>query len=173
MAERQKLTYTELVNVVRRTFTLPAVFLTQHFTHWTFPEDNAGPQLVTGGPSVFTAHRKLQLAADVQSDVTDVFRREDLQFAFGDTADHVSLNVVVNREAWTESSFEVVAYEPQLYKNHLLYDNYASLHCRVCWGANVTFHPHTKFNKGGTHVSKSTLITVAELFVAFLQFEWY
>ncbi len=167
MAERQKLTYTELVDVVKRTFTLPAVFLTQHMTHWTYPQDDAGPQLVTGDASAFRAHRDLQLAADVQSDVT-----EDLQFALGDTVDHVSLNVVVNRKAWTETgSFEVVAYEPQLYHNHLLYDNYASLHCRVCWGKDVTFKPHHKFDKGSTHVSKSTLITVAEVFVAFLELE--
>ena len=167
MAERQKWTYTELVDVVKRTFTLPALFLTQHMTHWTFSEDDAGPNLVTGGPTFFRAHRTLQLAADVQSDVT-----EDLQFALGDAVDQVSLNVVVNRKAWTENgSFEVVAYEPQPYKNYLLYDNYASLHCRVCWGRHVTFKPHHKFDKGGTHVSKSTLITVAELFVTFIQLE--
>jgi len=31
--------------------------------------------------------------------------------------------------------------------------------------------PHHKFDKGSTHVSKSTLITVAEVFVAFLELE--
>ena len=165
MAGRHKLTYTELVDAVKRTFTLPPVFLKHHKPHWTFPVDGAGPQLTNGGPCEFKAHRKLQLAANVLSDVS-----EDLQFAFGDTADHISLNVIVNKEAWAEDdSFEVVAYEPQIYKDHLLYDNYASLHCRVCWGKTVTFKPRRKFDNGGTHVSRSTLITVAELFVSFLE----
>lgn len=169
MAERQKFSYAELIDVVKRTFRRPAFFLTQHTTHWTFLEDGAGPKLTTGGPSTFRAHRKLQLAADVQSDVS-----EDLQFAMGDIENHISLNIVVNREDWTrDGSFEVVAYEPQLFKSHLLYDNYASLHCRVCWGRNVTFKPHRKFATGGTHIVKSTLIRVAELFVAFLEMELY
>ncbi len=169
MAERinQKLPFGALVHIVRRTFVAPATFLPGKVTHWSYPDESTGPQLVTGEVCGFRSHSSLPLAADITDDVND-----DLQFALGKTADHVSLNINVNKRAWTESGcFEVVGYEPGVYKRKLLYDNYASLTCQLCWGQGVNLRQNTKFGKGGTHVSKSTLMKCAEVFIEFLRLE--
>lgn len=165
---RQKLpAFSRLVDIVTHTFTDPATFLPNNMEHWTYPDEESGPQLVIGSASALKAHAHLPLAASFTMGSSS-----ELQLVTKMSGDHTAIVIILNEDLWSDAGhLEIVGYEAESYDGKLIYNNFASLTCQIFWSKSFTVRQVGKYEKGGTRLNKSVLLSSAQVFVNLLNLE--
>ncbi len=113
--------------------------------HWTYPDEESGPQLVIGDASALKAHAHLLLAASFTMGSSS-----ELQLVTKMSGDHTAIVIILNEDLWSDAGhLEIVGYEAESYDGKLIFNNFASLTCQIFWSKSLLSDKSASMRKEG------------------------